>query len=365
MSKGCAVEDFAITLIGGGNIGSHLVPLLARSEGIRRLTIVDHDSYEARNLRAQDIHPDDVGWPKAVILAARARRLNPTLRVVSIESRAEQIPPGRLRADLIVACLDSRRARQAVNQVAFRLNVPWMDTAVGTDELLARVAVYMPGARAACFECGWDEADYRNLEVAHECGAGAVGATGGIASLGALTAAVAAIEIRKLLRGDEDTLAGREMLVDCVGRAQQVTRLPWNPRCRFDHAVLSPVKLECDAHRMTLRHLVGEASGDGGARLRVEGATFVRKLTCVCGRERETITLAGRWGIGELACGSCGRQMREFGFANETELSLTDPNGQCWETPVARLGIRVGDILRVARDDREEIFELVSGGTHD
>ena len=93
----------------GGNIGSHLVPLLARMPGVGRLTLIDRDYYEARNRVSQDIGDQDVGRAKVQVQAKRARRANTALRVVALHTPVELLPLGALRADMIVTCLDSRR----------------------------------------------------------------------------------------------------------------------------------------------------------------------------------------------------------------------------------------------------------------
>jgi tRNA A37 threonylcarbamoyladenosine dehydratase len=75
----------------GGNIGSHLVPHLARTEGIGRLVLVDRDRYQARNRLNQDLPPRALGRSKAAVQAARARRLNPALRVTAVHAAEDQV----------------------------------------------------------------------------------------------------------------------------------------------------------------------------------------------------------------------------------------------------------------------------------
>ena len=110
-----------VVLGAGGNIGSHLVPLLARLPGVTRLTLVDCDRYEEKNLQSQAITPSDVGQPKARVQARRARRINPKLEVVPIVDRLENVPLGCLRGDVILACLDSKESRRCANEIAWRL----------------------------------------------------------------------------------------------------------------------------------------------------------------------------------------------------------------------------------------------------
>ena len=90
----------SITLVGaGGNIGSHLVPHLGRMPGIGRVTLVDRDIYEKRNLISQDILPGDVGSDKALVQAHRLSAINPNLHVIPVVGAVENMPLGSLRAD--------------------------------------------------------------------------------------------------------------------------------------------------------------------------------------------------------------------------------------------------------------------------
>jgi molybdopterin/thiamine biosynthesis adenylyltransferase len=142
-----------VVVIGaGGNIGSHLVPHLARTPEIGSLTLVDRDAYEARNLANQDMPPRAARRNKAAVQAGRARRLNPRLRVRAVAADVETLPLGALRGDLLLACVDSRRARQRVNQAAWRLGIPWVDAGVLGEGLLARVTGYVPAPDQPCLE---------------------------------------------------------------------------------------------------------------------------------------------------------------------------------------------------------------------
>ena len=54
----------------------------------------------------------------------------PLRHAFAIQAAANDVAMGLLRGDLMVACLDSRASRQAVNEIAFRLGVPWIDLGV-------------------------------------------------------------------------------------------------------------------------------------------------------------------------------------------------------------------------------------------
>src|SRR6185503_20877711 len=70
----------------GGNIGSHLVELLARMPEVGTLLLIDPDSYSKRNLPSQALLPEDVGRAKVAVQARRLARLRPSLEVVPLAS---------------------------------------------------------------------------------------------------------------------------------------------------------------------------------------------------------------------------------------------------------------------------------------
>ena len=104
----------SLTYIGVGNLGSHAAAALARLPSLGRLTLVDPDVYEFSNLSSQAIERRDIGRRKVDVLARRLGAINPALHVVPIAERVEDVPLGRLRADVIAGGLDSRAARLSV-----------------------------------------------------------------------------------------------------------------------------------------------------------------------------------------------------------------------------------------------------------
>ena len=130
-------ERGVIVVGAGGNIGSHLVTHLARMPQLDSVTLIDRDVYEASNLQTQDITPQDVGKRKTAVQARRLKRINPAIRVTAIHDSVERVPLGKLRSNVILACLDSRVARQHVNQFAWRLGVPLIDAGVEAGGMLA------------------------------------------------------------------------------------------------------------------------------------------------------------------------------------------------------------------------------------
>ena len=66
-SKATDPRGKSVTIVGaGGNIGSHLVPHIARLAGVSQVTLIDPDIYTEANIPSQDIDRRDVGKRKVV-----------------------------------------------------------------------------------------------------------------------------------------------------------------------------------------------------------------------------------------------------------------------------------------------------------
>jgi molybdopterin/thiamine biosynthesis adenylyltransferase len=226
----------SVLIAGAGNIGSPLASFVARC-GVGRLTLVDRDRVETKNLRSQDFVAADVGRFKAEVLAERLRQRAPVLEVEAVCADLEDAPLGRFAVDLILGALDSRRARQVlVSEIAWPLGVPVIDGGVG-EGWRGRVQTFTPGADAACLECTWGEADYRGLTAEYPCVPGAAAAaapTAAPAFVGAATAAMMTAEAVRLLACAAASMS-QEIAFDLFHRRQLTSRLRRAPRCRFDH----------------------------------------------------------------------------------------------------------------------------------
>ena len=221
-----AADMVTAIVIGLGNIGSHLVPHLARLPEIERLVLIDPDVYGPSNRRSQAIGAADIGRAKTAVQAAVVHQINQALVVTGFPRAVEDVPLGCLRGDVILACLDSRWARQYLNEVARSLGVPWIDAGVESGSWLARVNVYEPGVAVPCLECAWDWRDYAALPQTYPCESSDAGpATAAPSSLGALAAALQAIECQKLLTGRRaEAAVGAQVLIDARTHALSSVR---------------------------------------------------------------------------------------------------------------------------------------------
>jgi molybdopterin/thiamine biosynthesis adenylyltransferase len=353
-----------VVLVGLGNIGSPLVELLARMSGVNQLTLVDRDVYEKANLGGQSIQPEDADQPKALVQAKRAQRINPALDTSPVHASVENVPLGYFRSTVIIAGLDSKLARQHVNQIAWRLNIPWIDGGVAREGLLARVNVYVPGKKQPCLECSWGDSDYQNLEVRQPCQAEENHAhTGAPAFLGSLAGALLATECDKLLSGRTDTMAtGKQVTYAAESHQLHTMSFRRNPQCRFDHESLHITPLRCDLANQSLGDFLkelGQATSTGDiCQLRVDGHPFERQWRCDCGNVREVLKLSRRTTATERSCRRCGKTMEPIGFSMSTSLCSSQLTINELNQSVATTGLSEGDVVLVRNGAAQRGFEL-------
>jgi molybdopterin/thiamine biosynthesis adenylyltransferase len=359
-----------IVVIGaGGCIGSSLVTHLARLPGVRRVCLVDQDVYDASNLRSQNIRHRDVGRPKASVQARRLREIDPDLVVEAIMASVEAVPLGRLRCDVLLACVDSRGARRAIGALAWRIGVPWIDAGVNGEALLARINVYVPGPEQPCNMCAWDDRDYEGLEQTYPCGGGSAAApTNAPSALGALAASLQALECSKVLARDWDQVAaGRQITVCARPHRQLITTFRRNPRCRFDHEVwrIEPLDRRTDECTVMQALELGRnaIATDDAVALKVVDQVFARRLSCLeCNTTREI----GPYVFGRLdrparVCERCGGTLHVAGFDMIEWLRASDLAPSIRDASLRSFGVRDGDVLSITGGDRTLHFEL--GGT--
>jgi molybdopterin/thiamine biosynthesis adenylyltransferase len=365
-SNGTNVESVAV-IGAGGVIGSHLVRHLGRMKAINKVILVDPDSYESSNLANQDITTEDTGKRKVDVQARQLQKINPELPVVPIASAVRDVPRGALRTDVVLTCLDSRRARQDVNTIAWHLGVPWIDSGVEGGSMLARINTYFPAEDRPCLECSWGDADYRTIEQEYPCGGGGTTAypTGAPSSLGALAAALQAVELMDLLSGRRKTTdLGRQVVIDASHHKVLVSEYRRNPGCRLqDHATWEIERLEFEPTEISIEDclflgpLDARSQADHG--LRVEGSSFVRRLTCpLCGAHRQLMRLEASLGLEETRCDGCGGTMVAAGFDKIERIGPATTPDLSAARSLASIGIRQGEIVSIGIPGNETHIEI-------
>ena len=355
-----------VIVVGLGNIGSHVAPHLARMADVSHVVLVDQDKYDRTNVASQAITPGECGRGKAQVQGLRLKRVRPSLRVTAIAADVKDVPLGRLRGDVILACVDNRAARQHLNQAARHLGVPLIDAGVHADGMLARVSIYPADPAAACLECAWGQPDYDAIEQTHPClpGGGAAAATGAPAQLGALAGALQAIACDRLLSGATPGLEGaHEIIVDAASHRTLATRFLCNQHCRLpDHAPWRIRPLAEGPEDVTLSAALGlGAAGDRRqpARLSIEGQPFVTRLCCLaCGHQTEMLRLRRSLTVRDRICKRCRGRLEPAAADLLSSLTLGELPEPVHARTLRALGIGDHDIFGVQRGVTTRYFEL-------
>lgn len=126
---GMLTRPWNVVVVGAGGTGSALLPSLARLHhamvelghpGGINCTVYDDDTVSEFNVGRQGFYPNDVGQYKATLLVNRLNLLMGT-NWTAVPQRIDSTIS--LRADMVIGCVDSRRARHAIVQAAKRGSV--------------------------------------------------------------------------------------------------------------------------------------------------------------------------------------------------------------------------------------------------
>ena len=202
------VADAHVMVVGCGALGNEVLKNLALF-GVGHLVLVDFDRVEASNLsRSVLFRTEDAKEQryKVHVAAQRIKELNPSLDIQTIcGDIAYDVGLGLIRRmDVIVGCVDNRRARYCINRLAMRAGKPWVDGGIEALEGTARV--FMPGSN--CYACNLGPEGLSEMQRRFSCAhtirineaAGRVPTTPVVASV---IGAVQAQETIKLLHRDQ------------------------------------------------------------------------------------------------------------------------------------------------------------------
>lgn len=142
-----------ILIAGVGALGNEVLKNLALL-GVENLTIIDFDTVSITNLtRSVLFRENDLNLPKVEVAKQRLLDLNPHLNITTINGDLEfDLRLGFVaQHDLIIGCLDSINARWAINQLAYRTGIPWINGGIGISE--GEVTFFDPKTDRACYEC--------------------------------------------------------------------------------------------------------------------------------------------------------------------------------------------------------------------
>lgn len=218
-----ALKSAHVLVVGAGGLGCP-VALYLGAAGVGHLTLADNDAIELANLQRQvAFEQDDLGKPKASMLADRVRRINPMVTVVTVEHRLEGSELQRRveASSLVLDCTDNFNTRFALNRACVAARVPLISGAAIRGE--GQLAVYdsrHPGS--PCYHCLYDEQGNEDLSCSE---AGVIGPLVG------MIGASQAMEAIKVISGVGQPLIGRLLLLDAWQMQWREMKLARDPGC--------------------------------------------------------------------------------------------------------------------------------------
>lgn len=197
-----------VTIIGVGALGSAAADMLVRA-GIGHVRLVDRDYVELNNLQRQvlfDEHDIAQNLPKAEAAARKLRKINSACEVEPLvaDANAGNIAELIGNADLLLDGTDNLATRYLLNDIALKLDIPWVYAACVATE--ARVLPIIPH-ETACLRCVFPEPPpVGSLETCDTAGI--------LAPAVQVAAALQVAEALKLLTGNVDALIRKLVAVD-------------------------------------------------------------------------------------------------------------------------------------------------------
>lgn len=346
-----------VLLVGAGAIGNEILKNLALV-GVGRLFIVDPDLIENSNLSRSVLYREaDEGRPKAESAARAVKSIYPSIRVVGHVGRVpEDVGLGVFRwADVILAGLDSREARIAVNRAASLTGKTWIDGAIEVFDGVARV--FRP-AGTSCYECTMNRTDWEMVERRRACSLltrdemleGKVPTTPTMASI------VGAFESEQAVRflHQMETLEGKGLVLNGSAHDHYVVEYPRKPDC-YGHETWGEVSvLEQGSATCQAGELLERARGDLGADAVLEfHDDLISGLACDACRENEPrFAPLGRIREREARCPKCGAPRRPEAY------HTLDGSESFLDRTLSELGVPPFDIVAARSDGDHRAYEL-------
>ncbi|WP_153733254.1 ThiF family adenylyltransferase [Sporosarcina obsidiansis] len=148
------LSDSHAVIIGCGALGSSLSETLVRA-GIGKVTLADRDYVEASNLQRQQLFTEadaQHSMPKVIAAERRLRTIREDVEIHTVLNHVDGPVLEEItgEADLLLDATDNFETRLLLNDVAWKLNIPWIYGAVVGSS--GSVFPFIPG-KTPCFRC--------------------------------------------------------------------------------------------------------------------------------------------------------------------------------------------------------------------
>lgn len=161
-----------VIVVGAGAVGNEIIKNLTLL-GVGEIHVFDLDRVETHNLtRSVLFREDDIGRPKAVCAAQRARDLEPSVRVEPYEGDFwDTLRFPLLRSSTgVFCCVDNFEARIRLNRLCDLAGVALINTGIDSRFAVVEHFPFGRGRATPCYECGLPLSAYEAMAKRYSCG---------------------------------------------------------------------------------------------------------------------------------------------------------------------------------------------------
>lgn len=224
------ILDAHFLIVGAGGIGCPAIQYLAAA-GVGELTIIDDDIVSLSNLQRQVLFTDrDVGEAKVEVAKSAAQRINPDVRINTINQRltaqhfSSEAAAFFAPFDAIIDGSDNYQTRLLVSDLSVAHRVPLVSAAIG--QFQGQLGTFRGWeADKPCYRCFVGDAhDPDDCDNCSEVGV--------LGAMVGLMGSFAAMEAIRTVTGFGEDPAGKLQLFDGLAPAMRSINLPKDPQCK-------------------------------------------------------------------------------------------------------------------------------------
>jgi molybdopterin/thiamine biosynthesis adenylyltransferase len=388
---GCApgalavLRHLAVAVIACGSVGGRIAVLLARL-GLGALYLVDPKNYKSASLATHEIGPEDVGKPKALLVARRCKAISPGTRVYVFVGPVEALDLSDLVAvDLFVTAPDLLAVEVFLGQRAMWLGRPLVQASVHGETLTAQIRFFQnANAQGACPACLYGRAEWdalsRQARFSCEAARSAVQpaasnvpaatpakatdrrpaepaavatadrpATNSLSALCSLAADLAVLQIVRYFLKLGQPVADHMLQYCGFTHRTLLNPLAHHPQCQLDHTAFNRVAVATPLAGLSLAQVAQAATGTSlspTVQFEVGGMDWVELGACRCAQPAPVRQFVGRVRPRLSRCAACATPIVPLGFYTHRTVSAS-VLGSAVDQPLGKLGVRRAESVTV------------------
>lgn len=367
-----SLKNAKVMVVGAGALGNEILKNLALL-GVGYIFLVDFDTISNSNLSRSILYREkDEGKLKTQVAADSIKEINPSVTVHPFNGDIRfDVGLGVFRKmDVIIAALDTREARLAINRKCWKVEKPWIDGAIESLDGIARVFIPPDGA---CYECTFDKIDYELINQKRSCALltreemlqNKVPTTPTIASI---IAGIQTQEAVKLIHGDKElkVLNGKGFLFKGLTHESYVVEYQRRQNCPSHDHFDNIIRINESVDTLTLRALLKLAQKKMGVNAVIDlDRDIIYEWVCHrCGKKDRPFRVFGKTSEDESKCQKCNSLM-DFEIMHEVtgdedflDKTLAEIGIPAFDIVSARLGTTKNVQFELANDEKEVLNEL-------